>query len=230
MAIEIYIGRNEGLMRETYGNNVYIVPEDCTTVSSPHAKLTVNNSGLWQLEDLNSKNGTYVRNDKGEFERVFNLQITPDTVIRFGVAGHMSHTCWASHIKSWYEGNKNDYFYEFDRVQRIAAEFNDKLAKQESIAERHNWIALFSSAVVMIGFVIYSLAKDETSFNSNDMMIRMLSMSTVPPLVKACFNKDKKNLTALRQQRTWLLACPHCGMPLTDMEIENRMCNKCKRK
>lgn len=235
MAIEIFIGRNEQLMCQNYGDNVYIVAEDCSTVSSPHAKVTIYENGVWVLEDLNSKNGTYVRNDKGEFERVYNLQITPDTVIRFGVAGHMSHTCWASHIKSWYEGNKgpDSYFYEFDRMQHLAAQYNEEVSALEAKIERHNWIAMFSSAFVMIGMLVwmYFESRNSSPNKSNTqtlMVIRMMAMSMAPPLTKACFSKDPKKLKALRQKRTWLMSCPCCGMPLTDMEIDNRKCNKCK--
>lgn len=228
MAIEIFIGRNEQVMRQTFGNNVYIVPEDCSTVSSPHAKLTIHNNGVWQLEDLNSKNGTYVRNTEGEYERVFNVQITPDTIIRFGVAGHMSHSCWACHIKSWYEGNKDNYFYEFDRIQQMAAKYNEAVSRQEAINERHNWIATFSSMGGMVIFMIISAFSKKDGISSNDMILRMMIMSALPPLVKACFSKDGKKLKALRLKRAALLTCPKCFMPLTDIEIENRKCNKCK--
>lgn len=228
MAIEIFIGRNEQVMRQAYGNNVYIVPEDCTTVSSPHAKLTIHNNGVWQLEDLNSANGTYIRNVDGEFERVFNIQITPETIIRFGVAGHMSHTCWACHIKSWYEGNKDNYFYEFNRIQQVAAKYNEAVAKQEAINERHNWIATFSSAGGMVIFLIISAITGDGEIKSGDMVLRMMIMSALPPLVKTCFSKDAKKLRALRQMRTWQLTCPKCFMPLSDMEIQNLKCGKCK--
>lgn len=230
MAIEIFIGRNEQYMRQQFGNNVYIVPEECITVSSPHAKLTIHNNGAWQLEDLNSKNGTYVRNAEGEYERVFNLWITPETIIRFGVAGHMSHTCWASHIKSWYEGNRDNYFYEFDRIQQLAAKYNEAVSRQEAINERHNWIATFSSAGGMVIFLIISAFKNSDSVSSGDMIMRMMIMSALPPLVKACFSKDAKKLKRLRLMRTWALTCPRCFMPLTDSEIENRKCAKCKAK
>lgn len=230
MAIEIFIGRNEQVMRQTYGDNVYIVPEDCNTVSSPHAKLTIHSNGVWQLQDLNSKNGTYVRNAEGEFERVFTVQVTPDTIIRFGVAGHMSHTCWASHIKSWYEGNRDSYFYEFDRIQQLARSYNEAVAKQESVTEKHNWIATFAGAGGMVIFMIFMVANGSQSVSSNSMMLRMMIMSALPPLVKACFSGDAKKLKALRQKRMALLTCPKCGMPLTDIEIDNRKCNKCKAK
>lgn len=230
MTTEIFIGRNEQYMRQTFGNNVYIVPEDCSTVSSPQAKLTIYDNGVWVLEDLNSKNGTYVRNADGEYERVFNMQITPDTIIRFGVAGHMSHMCWACHIKSWYEGSKDNYFYEFNRIQQMSVKYNEAVAKQEAIMERHNWIASFAGFGGLIIFMVITLCQGDDSISGNNMLLRMMIMSSLPPLVKACFSKDGKKLKRLRQMRTAILTCPRCGMPLSDAEIENRRCGKCKAK
>ena len=56
--MEYIIGRNEnGTMVE--------VPQHCSSVSGRHVKITVDDHGCWALEDLDSTNGTFVRDDKG---------------------------------------------------------------------------------------------------------------------------------------------------------------------
>lgn len=47
------------------------VPEDKVAVSGKHVKITISDNDEWKLEDLQSSNGTYLRNENGDFDRVY---------------------------------------------------------------------------------------------------------------------------------------------------------------
>ncbi len=67
MPTEIIIGRSSASPLK--------VPEDRVAVSGKHIKITVSDNGDWKLEDLQSSNGTFVRNENFEFERVYSRRI-----------------------------------------------------------------------------------------------------------------------------------------------------------
>ena len=48
------------------------VPATARGVSGQHVKITVSDHGRWQLEDLDSANGTYIKDFNGDFRRVSN--------------------------------------------------------------------------------------------------------------------------------------------------------------
>ena len=61
------------------GNQPFPITQD--GVSGRHASLTIRTDGTWVLEDLNSMNGTYIRNKDFVFERVGRKVIEKDTVL-----------------------------------------------------------------------------------------------------------------------------------------------------
>ena len=52
-------------------------------VSRQHASITIE-GGHWILEDLDSTNGTFVRDDNGLYQRVSRVEIKEDTMVRLG--------------------------------------------------------------------------------------------------------------------------------------------------
>ena len=63
----------------TEGNQPFEIKQ--TGVSHQHARVTIGDNGVWTLEDLNSTNGTFVRDENGDMRRVGTLVITPMTFI-----------------------------------------------------------------------------------------------------------------------------------------------------
>lgn len=55
---------------------------DSPTISRAHLKVYFSGESVL-VEDLNSRNGTYVLHD-GEFKRIKSAKIKPDTIIRLG--------------------------------------------------------------------------------------------------------------------------------------------------
>ena len=56
----------------TEGNQPFEIKQ--TGVSHQHARVTIDDNGVWTLEDLNSTNGTFVRDENGDMRRVFLWQ------------------------------------------------------------------------------------------------------------------------------------------------------------
>ena len=101
--MEYIIGRNEN-------GTMVKVPQHCNSVSGRHVKITVDDHGCWALEDLDSTNGTFVRDDKGVFHRVYTKRISKDTIIRLGGGDSGSFVFTAGHLLA---PAHDAYEYEF---------------------------------------------------------------------------------------------------------------------
>ena len=127
MASTFIIGRS--------GNQPFKITAD--SVSNEHARVTIDNNGVWTLEDLDSPNGTYIRNASGEFNQVYKKIISEDTVIRLGRGGH--HGCiFTGHQLISTPG---DYSYEFRNLKKALARQQADEAMMQAKSERNGWIS-----------------------------------------------------------------------------------------
>lgn len=199
------------------GNQPFKITAD--SVSAEHAKITVKN-GQWFLEDLNSKNGVFVRNENGEFVQVYRKQIDEDTVVRLGQGGHHSYTFMAHRLCA----EENDFSYEFIMLKKKLANLSEAESKQERVNYRNAWIAKCSG----VGMVIICIFLGQfININSN---LRYMLIAFAPILVGFCFHKDSVKLKTIKMRKRNLIVCPKCGKPLSDFEVENMQCNSCKAK
>ena len=67
-------------------------------VSREHARLTIDDDGQWVLNDLDSSNGTYIRNENGDWERISKKKITPSTFICLGPDNANGCKFFARHV------------------------------------------------------------------------------------------------------------------------------------
>ncbi len=209
------------------GNQPFKIPADKTFVSHEHAILQIDDYGRWTITDNNSGNGLYVRNADGDFERVYQSEITPSTVIRLGPENVRSFEFWAQRVKV---SNPNDFSTEFLMLKQMLAMYKETEAATEKKAERYNWIASCSSMAATALFCIYMFVaqKENESFGGMGMMLRLGIMSSVPVIVKACLPKPAKQLRAMREKRAKLIRCPNCGNPLSDFAVNQGKCPACK--
>lgn len=66
-------------------------------VSRQHASITIE-GGHWILEDLDSTNGTFVRDDNGLYQRVSRVEIKEDTMVRLGDESSNGYAFMAHHV------------------------------------------------------------------------------------------------------------------------------------
>lgn len=199
------------------GNQPFKITAD--GVSAEHAKITIRD-GLWFIEDLNSKNGVFIRNAEGEFVRVYKKQIDKDTVIRLGQGGHHSCTFMANRLCA----EENDFSYEFMMLKKIRKELAAEEARQEQINHRNGWIAKCSGLVVV--FVCMFLGK----YIDIDSNLKYLLIAFAPILTGLFFRKDSVKLKTIKARKKNLIVCPKCGKPLSGYEVDNMQCSSCKAK
>ena len=210
MASTFIIGRS--------GNQPFKITAE--SVSNEHTSVTIDNNGVWTLEDLDSPNGTYIRNASGEFNQVYKKIISEDTVIRLGRGGH--HGCiFTGHQLISTPG---DYSYEFRNLKKALARQQADEAMMQAKSERNGWISKCSG---MAAIAICALLGSIDGINI-DPNTRYILIASAPIIVGLLFRNDKAAMAQLRQKRQKLIVCPKCGRPLSEFDVENMICPSCK--
>ena len=120
-------------------------------VSRQHARIIIDDRGQWVLEDLNSTNGTFVRDEKGEYQRVSRIGIQEDTVIRLGDESNNGYSFMAHHVV---EDDPDNYAYEFARIRQWREDFRKERDRCQSQTRNKGLIQIFLSvAIIGITFI-----------------------------------------------------------------------------
>lgn len=198
------------------------VPDDRIAVSGKHVKITLLDNGEMKLEDLQSSNGTYVRNDNFEFERVYACQIHESDIIRLGNDGANSFVFTAR--RALYPDDT--YAYEFRHLQRLLKKSREEEAKKEKWANIAGWIISGGAFAVwgLTEIVEWILHKD------SDPNKRMIIMMGVPPILKILLGNFTKGTKLVKKTREKFMLCPKCGKRISEFDIEQGQCSKCKAK
>lgn len=218
MKKEFIIGRE--------GNQPFPIPHKGLSSSSDsvhrqHAKIIVDDYGNWILEDIKGSdgNGTFIRNDKGIFERVYKTRISEDTVIRLGNEGQHSFTFMAHHVLVT---NPDDYSYEFRKTK----EYLDLItAESANIQDRMNFQSLLAKYVLPVAGLCLSLIPMAFKFD-NWIITRICFL--VPPFLIGPFLNKSNSLKEVKDKAERVLVCPKCQRPISKYDIKNQLCPTCK--
>ncbi|MDE7413643.1 MAG: FHA domain-containing protein [Muribaculaceae bacterium] len=203
-------------------HSVLPVPADRVGVSGEHLKIRVSDDGRWHLEDLNSANGTYIRDDNGEFHRVYSKDITENDIIRLGNKGANSYTFMARRVKA----PEDTYYHEFKQLKKLVARQKEEEAEKEKRIEINGWISRVAGlAVIGICALIGSISGVDIDPNT-----RYILIACAPVVVGLLFSGDPKKLKALRQRRSKIMLCPKCWKPISEYDVEYGQCSRCKAK
>lgn len=219
MSQEFIIGRNP--------DSALKVPADKLGVSGQHVKITIDDNGVWHLEDLNSSNGTYVRDENGDFQRVYKKAIDRTTTIRLGPQGHNSFTFMANRVSA----PDQSYEYEFMYLKRALAEQIEREDELEKRNARNMKIVKAASPIAM-GLCIaaqYVIPGMKNDANLN-LWISRGAMAIAPVAIGMFFGIDARSMKALKQRRLKVLTCPKCNYPVSEFDIQNMQCSRCKAK
>lgn len=214
MEQEFIIGRNP--------SSPIKIPVDRNGVSGQHAKIRISDRDGWIIEDLKSANGTYVRDGNGDFHRVYTKRIKESDVIRLGNGGANSFTFYAHRVIAPQES----YIYEFRQLRDELKIQLEREHKQEKKVEFNGWISKLSGLAV-IGLCAIAGSINGISIDPNT---RYLLIACAPVVVGIIFNGDMKRLKSVKRQRDKLLLCPHCGKPISEFDIKQGQCSRCKAK
>ena len=199
----------------TNGNQPFKIAS--TMVSREHARVTIDDRGNWTLEDLNSANGTFVRNAAGRLVRVGTMPITPDTYICLGPDTALGCKFYACHLLA----ETDDYSREFALLQKYSAEFVDKTARVERTSEIVTKTIGIISLLLLVGSFL--IANSGTN-------VLLLRLGTALSTCSSLLYSPKKTLKHLRDHYADLFNCPNpnCNSKLSQKEIDDCQCSRCK--
>ncbi len=204
-----------------------VVPAEKEKVSGSHAKIIVDDSGEWELMDLGSGNGTYVKDANGDFKRIDRRKIKEYTVIRLGKEGHDSFTFTAHRVLD----PDASYEYEFRSLRKL---LKLQIKEEEALEERNarNMKIVKAASPIAMGLCIlaqYAIPgmKDDVNLN---LWLSRGAMALAPVVIGVFFGIDTRGAKALRKKRLKVLTCPKCGYPVSEFDIQNMQCSRCKAK
>lgn len=208
------------------GTQPFSIPESKERVCDEHAIVTLDDNGIWTIEDIPSSNGTFIYNSQGILLKVKKKQITEFTKIVLTDTTSMGFSFIAHHLL---EQDPNNYRLEFAHVVNEAKEVKQKYAEiEEKVKQRRVYLSLIPvMASCIFGIVMRFIFHDNP--NIIFMVIGMMSAVTalLNVLVTAYANKDNSlKEYAVRMQH--IITCPKCNRPLTDYDINNQICPICK--
>lgn len=195
----------------TEGNQPFKITQQ--GVSRQHARITIGNDGVWTLEDLNSTNGTFIRNEEGEMRRVGTLVINPMTFICLGPNNANGCSFYATHLV-----NPDDFINEFQYLNQLEDKFDAQEEHADKMEKRIRLLIAIASFVSLIGSFLVSNG------------VLLLRVGTLVSLVSTMFfnpNEKKKKLQAEREK---FHTCPNpkCSHIMKSREIRMMQCAKCK--
>lgn len=219
MSREIKIGRS--------AESDYIVPADKKNVSSRHALIIVGDDGSVTIKDLDSTNGVYIADDNGVFHKVYSKSIAPTSVIRLGHESHDSFTFMAHHAIS----GATDYEYEFQHLKYLLEDQERREEELEKKNSRNMTIVKFSSvgALLLCFAAQYCIPGLKDDANQN-LMISRIVMGAAPLIVGTFFGVNARAAKELKARRQRVLRCPKCNSPMSDYDIGQAYCSRCKAK
>lgn len=205
---EIIIGRN--------GDQPFKITAE--GVSARHASLTIRDDGRWELKDLDSTNGTYIRDENYQYVRIAVKVIDEDTVIRLGSDDSIRSIQFIAFqlIKT----NQDDFSHEFEVLRKKLEASIGKKNSIEKKVTRLSYAPLACSAILMVGTM-------KMSFDPLALRFLFILPTALSPLIN---NYGKKRLKELASEMRNDFVCPNpkCRYPLSEIEIRRGQCSKCK--
>lgn len=196
------------------------VPLDKDGVSGRHAMISINDDDVWMLQDLDSTNGTYVRDGDGEFHRIYSKCISEKDVVRLGGGGAGSFVFVAHRVTD----DSDSYAYEFRQLRKLLVAQRAAETSLERRNELYGWLSKLSG-LAAIGLCA---GLDALCGINIDAYTRYFLIACAPVAVGLAFAGRSKSMKKLRKKREKILVCPKCGKPLSEYDIEDGQCSRCK--
>mgnify|MGYP002623287829 CR=1 FL=1 len=189
-----------------------------SSVSNEHAEIVIDDNGMWILKDLNSTNGTFVRDESsGELKRVSTISIHPMSFICLGTDNSHGCTFYARQIL-----NPGDYIDELTYMNEKEDEY------EKAVRELDRKTRLIKKTVffVSLGVVLLSCT------DMNTVSGWRLQLLRIGPLLSSFFTsfydaiKEKKRLSD-KYDRFRHCPNPACSHKMRTSEIRSMDCMKC---
>lgn len=199
------------------GNQPFTISAKKLAVSSIHAFLDYDaDTGQLWLEDNNSTNGTFIRNDEGVFVRIGREQITPDTFILLGEDTALGCSFFAHQAL---DKVKDVFYNDFKYIKNKNEEFDSKLKRLE---KKTKTIKICARAVVpLLIYGGFTLLHKSPEF-------RFIA-SMIGYAIVEIFDSPGKRRKIIEERSRWR-RCPNpeCNHLLSDEDVHNMQCSRCK--
>ena len=192
-------------------------------VSRQHARITITDSGEWILEDLNSSNGTYIRDEAdGTLSRIAKVSITPMTFVSLGPDNAKGCCFYARQILS---DNYGKFTEEYEYLNELEDRFDQQIRQIEQKVKTLNIVkSVLPVALLALSFVIVP------GMGPVAWIIRGVASAVPTVLILLFYNPaDMKKAAIERHDRFTHCPNPCCPSKLTGKEIRNMRCSKCKK-
>lgn len=191
-------------------------------VSAQHAELIIDpHTGIWTLKDLNSTNGTFIRDEStGDLRRISSKVIQPLTFVCLGSDNTKGCTFYARQLLN--PGNYHDellYIREKNEEFELALSKIDKTIQYVNILKGVLPVILFGLSMIIIPM--------ESGLNWL-MLVRILAISFPTMLIQLLYNPtEKKN--AIKKTQSKFTHCPNpmCNYKLQAEHIKSMDCPSC---
>lgn len=200
------------------GQQPFKIAKTMETVSAVHAVLEVDEeTGEWWLEDLESKNGTYIRNEQGLFVPIRRERISPDTFICLGSNTALGCTFFAHQVVEY--GN---FYEDFLYIRRKNEEFDAKL---EALEKRTKTIKICARMVFPIAvYFLLSLIWPKQAMEFR--FIFSMASSAIVEL----WDPSRRRRDLIEERNRWR-RCPNpeCSHLLSDADVNDLQCSRCRK-
>lgn len=203
------------------GNQPFSITAD--GVSRRHARIIIDDAGNWMLEDTDSSNGTYIRNeDDGELSRVAKVSITPMTFICLG-PDNAKGCCF--YARQTLKENYGNFTTEYEYLNEKEDLYSEQVRQIEKNSKTLNIVkAVLPVLLFAVSFAVLP------GMGPVSMIIRGAASALPTVLILMFYNPAelKKKIKATQENFSH---CPNpcCSNKLTSKEIRNMRCSKCKK-
>lgn len=191
-------------------------------VSRRHAQITIDDNNEWVLEDLQSTNGTFIRDEKGNLVRIGKVGINPMTFICLGPENSKGCFFYAKQVENY--GNFSE---EYEYLNEIEDEYDEKTEKLEK-SDQNQKLMIFGLNVLVMIVTFFTKSLDDIIPD-----FRLNIMRTVPVLSTgfAAFYNTSGMKKKLKAEQDKFHHCPNplCSHILKSSEIREMKCSKCKK-
>lgn len=207
----------ETILLGTEGNQPFPITQ--SGVSRRHAQITIDDNGQWTLKDLNSKNGTFIRNENGDLKGISSITITPMTFICLGPNNVNGCSFYACHTK--FVAN---YIKEFDYLKEKEEQFEEGIKEIEKKVKMEKWILVLFNIVILLLTLLPFVP-------SNVAWTLRLGVPILSTGFGAIYDgAGKKKKLESKYKKFFICPNPKCSHTLRSAEIKVMQCNKCKCK
>ena len=202
-------------------------------VGREHARITIpdNPSEQWIIEDLKSKNGTFVRDEEsGKMQRVSKMKINEMSYVRLGLPDVTGCSFYACHVLKQNAQNALRYKAEFTYIRQEMEQFlklEEKLKKRRNIKDkfnRYSWLIF----LVLLFVIDEFLEIKETNSMSFVRFVRYTMLGGGMFVFDYILNKrDSYEQAKARINAISLCPNPSCNKKLPQSDIAVGKCSKC---